>query len=176
MILVDFIQKHLKTLLVFAILFANPLFALAYQEQSLTIPNSYISSEPKSTFKLNAISSDASFAPSDVGIIGVKYLHRRGEMSNVIDVYPHTPAAAAGVRIGDQIIEVDHMNIMPFDADQVFSLIAGSPGQPVHLKLMRCDSNHGSYKACRPYEVNISRMDMNQLASDNVFRVYKYGQ
>ncbi|MDA1020895.1 MAG: PDZ domain-containing protein [Cyanobacteria bacterium] len=171
-----FTPKYIRAVLVFAILFANPLVCLAYQEQSLSIPNTYISSEPKSTFKLNAVSSDAVFAPSDVGIIGVKYLHRRGEMSNVIDVYPHTPAAAAGVRIGDQIIEVDHMNIMPFDADQVFSLIAGSPGEPVHLKLMRCDSNHGSYSACRPYEINLKRMDMNQLASDNVFHVYKYGQ
>ena len=91
-------------------------------------------------------------------------------MSNVIDVYPNTPAAQAGVRVGDRIVEVDGMNIMPFDADQVFALIAGYPGQPVHLKLLRCDSR------CRTYEINLTRMDMNQIASDNIFKIYKYGQ
>lgn len=123
----------------------------------------------KQSFSLQAASSDEVFAPSNIGIIGIKYLHKKGEMSNVVDVYPNTPAAQAGVRVGDRLVEVDGLNIMPFDADQVFAMIAGYPGQPVHLKLLRCDSR------CRSYEVNLTRMDMNQISSDNIFRVYKYG-
>lgn len=126
-------------------------------------------------FKLSAVSSDASFVPSNVGIIGIKYLHSKGSMSTVIEVYPDTPAAKAGIQVGDRILEVDGMNIMPFDADQVFAMIAGSPGQPIQLKMMRCSTFRSVYGDCHAYQVNLTRMDMNQVSSDQVFRVYKYG-
>lgn len=176
--LVTSTHKQILKTLVLALLLVNPLLVFAYQAQDLSITKTIASNDikPVSTFKLSAVTSDASFVPSDIGIIGIKYLHRRGDMSNVIDVYPNTPASNAGVQVGDRIIEVDGLNIIPFDADQVFSLIAGRPGQPVQLKLMRCDSNHGNYAGCRAYELNLTRMDMNQIASDNVFNVYKYGQ
>ncbi len=143
--------------------------AFALKEQNLTI-----APQPQqSSFKLSAQNTETGFVPSNVGIIGVKYLHKKGDMSTVIDVYPHTPAEAAGVRVGDRVVEVDGTNIMAFDADQVFAMIAGYPGQPVRLKLMRCAG--GTMGACRAYEVNLVRMDMNELASDNVFKIYKYG-
>ncbi len=142
--------------------------ALAYTEQNLSIKK-----DPAPTsFKLSVANSNATFVPSDVGIIGVKYLHRKGDMSTVIEVYPHTPASAAGVQVGDRVLEVDGTNIMAFDADQVFAMIAGRPGEPVRLKMMRCA---GSTGACRAYEVNLTRMDMNELASEQVFKIYKYG-
>jgi C-terminal processing protease CtpA/Prc len=126
-------------------------------------------------FKLSVQDTHSGFAPSNVGIIGVKYLHRSGEMSTVIDVYPNTPAEAAGIHVGDRILEVDGTNIIPFTADQVFSVIAGNPGVPVALKMMRCDHDYGTDLGCRTYMVNLQRIDMNELASDNVYRVYKYG-
>ncbi len=142
--------------------------AAAYTEQNLSIKKQ----AAPTSFKLSVANSDATFVPSDVGIIGVKYLHRKGDMSTVIEVYPHTPAERAGVQVGDRVLEVDHTNIMAFDADQVFSMIAGRPGEPVSLKLMHCAGTAG---ACRAYEVNLIRMDMNELASDQVFKIYKYG-
>ncbi len=121
------------------------------------------------TFKLSATTSDADFVPSDIGIVGIKYLHRMGEMSSVIAVYPNTPAEASGVKIGDKILEIDGVNVMPLDADQVFALMAGRPGTEVSMKMMRCLGN------CRAYNIAVKRMDMNHLASDEVFKVYKYG-
>lgn len=126
-------------------------------------------------FKLGVSEAYSDFVPSEIGIIGVKYLHKTGENSVVIDVYPHTPAESAGIRVGDRILEVDGSNIIPYTADQVFSVIAGKPGTVVELKMMRCNENFGTHLGCREYNVNLKRMDMNQLASDRVFRVYKYG-
>lgn len=136
-----------------------------YQEQSLKAP-------AKKSFQLNASQSETSFKPSNIGIIGMKYLHQKGSMSTVIEVYPNTPAAQAGVQVGDRLIEIDGTNIMPFNSDQVFAMIAGLPGSPIHLKFMRCNIQ-GS--GCYSFENDLIRMDMNQLHSDRVFKIYKYG-
>ncbi len=121
------------------------------------------------TFRLSAQTSDADFVPSNIGIVGIKYLHRIGEMSSVIAVYPRTPAEASGVQIGDRILEIDGINVMPLDADQVFGLMAGKPGEMVTMKMMRC------LDSCRAYNISVKRMDMNHLASDDIFKIYKYG-
>ena len=128
-----------------------------------------------SKFKLGVAEGYSDFAPSNVGIIGLKYLHKIGETSTVIDVYPNTPAERAGILVGDRILEVDGSNILPLTADQVFSIIAGKPETTVELKLMRCNQNYGTHLGCHSFFVNLKRLDMNQIASDKVFRVYKYG-
>jgi C-terminal processing protease CtpA/Prc len=135
-------------------------------------PNVYAES---SKFKLGVQEAYSDFVPSNVGIIGLKYLHKTGETSTVIDVYPHTPAEQAVIQVGDRILEVDGSNIIPLTADQVFAVIAGRPETTVELKMMRCNQNYGTHLGCGTYMVNLKRMDMNQLASDRVFRVYKYG-
>lgn len=135
--------------------------------------NTALAENPK--FKLGVQEAYSDFVPSNVGIIGLKYLHRTGETSTVIDVYPNTPAQQAGIQVGDRILEVDGSSIIPYTADQVFAVIAGRPETNVELKMMRCNLSYANQSGCRAYVVNLKRMDMNQLASDRVFRVYKYG-
>jgi len=130
-------------------------------------------SGPATPFKLGVQDTTSTFEPSNIGIIGVKYLHRQGEMSTIIAVYPHTPASAAGIMVGDRLLAVDGANIMNFTADQVYAVIAGRPEESVDLKLMRCPGG-GSY-GCQTYYRTLKRMDMNEIASDNVFKVYRYG-
>ena len=170
-------------LLVLAFIFLFSAFSVSanYQEQELGTSNEparknvlYNSrSGPATPFKLGVQDTASSFVPSNIGIIGVKYLHRMGEMSTIIAVYPHTPAEAAGIQLGDRLLTVDGVNIMNFTADQVYAMIAGRPGEPVDLKLMRC-AGDGAF-GCRTYTLNLKRMDMNEIASDNVYKVYKYG-
>lgn len=145
------------------------------QSQSLLGAPAGVKGSSGGSFKLGAQDAESSFAPSNVGIIGIKYLHKPGEMSTVIDIYPNTPAEAANVRVGDRILEVDGMNIIPLSSDQVFSVIAGRPGTMVTLKMMRCPNNYGSHLGCGTYTVDLKRMDMNQIASDKIFHIYKYG-
>jgi C-terminal processing protease CtpA/Prc len=139
------------------------------QYQSLTLKPREV--EPKS-YKLNVAESTASFEPSNVGIIGMKYLHKPGSMSTVVEIYPHTPAEKAGVHIGDRLLAVNGTNIIPYNSDQVFAMIAGLPGAPINLKFMRCN-NYGS--SCYTFDTQMLRMDMNELNSDRVYRIYRYG-
>jgi C-terminal processing protease CtpA/Prc len=152
----------------FIILLLSLNFAQA-QYQSLTLKKQKVEKKP---FKLNVAETTAEYEPSDIGIIGMKYLHKPGSMSTVIEVYPHTPAQKAGIQIGDKLIEVNGVNIIPYDANQVFALIAGLPGVPLTVKLMRCNY-YGSN--CKSYTRELTRMDMNELNSDRVYRIYRYG-
>lgn len=139
------------------------------QYQSLTLKKQDV--EPIS-FKLNVEESTATFKPSNVGIIGMKYLHKPGSMSTVVEIYPHTPAERAGIRVGDRLLAVNGANIIPYNSDQVFAMIAGLPGAPIRLQFMRCN-NYGSN--CYTFDKELIRMDMNQLNSDRVYQIYKYG-
>jgi len=121
------------------------------------------------SYRLYADSETAAYEKSNRGILGVKYLHQKNKNSVVISVYPNTPAERAGIQVGDQIIAVDGINVMPYDADHVFSLIDGLPGSPVTLSMLRCTAQ------CKPYQARLVRMDMNELNSDNIFKIYKYG-
>jgi C-terminal processing protease CtpA/Prc len=121
------------------------------------------------SYRLYANSETATYEKSNRGILGVKYLHQKNKNSVVISVYPNTPAERAGIQVGDQIIAVDGINVMPYDADHVFTLIDGLPGSPVTLSMLRCTTQ------CKPYQARLVRMDMNELNSDNVFKIYKYG-
>jgi C-terminal processing protease CtpA/Prc len=120
-------------------------------------------------FRLSADSANYEYTPSNIGIVGLRYLHQRGSLSTVVEVYPGTPAAEAGIREGDRIVKVEGVDIKPFDADGVYQAMAGLPGQPVKLEMMRCDPR------CQNFIINLTRIDMNAVASENVFRVYKYG-
>jgi C-terminal processing protease CtpA/Prc len=121
------------------------------------------------SYRLYADSETAAYEKSNRGILGVKYLHQKNKNSVVISVYPNTPAERAGIQVGDQIIAVDGINVMPYDADHVFTLIDGLPGSPVTLSMLRCTAQ------CKPYQARLVRMDMNELNSDNIFKIYKYG-
>ncbi len=120
-------------------------------------------------FKLGASTVDADYAPSNVGVIGLRYMHQRGSMSTVVEVYPNTPAQQAGLIPGDRIVAVEGIDITQYNADQVYQLIGGMPGTPITLTMMRCQ--HG----CRSFDTTLTRVDMNAIASENVFKIYKYG-
>jgi C-terminal processing protease CtpA/Prc len=139
------------------------------QYQSLTLQPQKIQKKP---YKLNVEESTANFEPSNVGIIGMKYLHKPGSMSTVIEIYPSTPAQKAGIQIGDRLLEVNGVSIIPYNSDQVFAMIAGLPGTPINLKFMRCNYYGND---CRTFATQLIRMDMNELNSDRIYRIYKYG-
>lgn len=167
------------------ILFASTNFCAAYmqpqslQSQSLNMPSQYgalpsLNKPSSGAFKLGVEEGEMTYEPSDIGILGLRYLQRPGEMSTVVEVYPHTPAEDAGIVVGDKIVEVDGTNIMPFNADEVFGLIAGRPGTMVNLKMMRCGNGMNGKPWCRTFSATLKRMDMNQLKSDQIYKIYRY--
>lgn len=125
-------------------------------------------------FKLAAETVDQKYAPSNIGIIGLRYLHKMGEMSTVIQIYPGTPAAKSGILVGDRIMEIDGTPIVTFDAEQVYAMIAGRPNTYVSMKMLRCTRNYGTHMGCSDYQVSLKRMEMTNIASDNIYDIYKY--
>lgn len=158
----------LRLLILSILLLANSSQALA-QYQSLTLKPQKVNDKP---FKLNVEESTAKFTPSNIGIVGMKYLHKPGSMSTVVEIYPNTPAQRAGIVAGDRLLAVNSTNVMPLDSNEVFGLISGLPGVPIKLQFMRCNYYGNN---CYTFNKELIRMDMNELKSDNVYRIYKYG-
>lgn len=123
------------------------------------------------TFKLNAGKDESGYAASNVGVIGLRYVHRSGGMSKVVEVYPNTPADQANIHVGDKIVAVDGLEVRQYHANQVHSMIAGPPGAPVTLTLYRCTVNNCGYQ-----DITLTRMEMNNIRSDRIFKIYRYGK
>lgn len=149
------------------LIFANQAIVFAYKDQDL--PN-LKQVRTNSSFQLSVQDSNNGFSPSNIGVVGIRYIHKPYEMSTVIEVYPNTPAAFAGIRVGDRILEVQGVNVAKLTADDVYALIAGRPGELVNIKFSRCSSQY----SCATFTTNLRRIDMNSIESDQVFRIYKY--
>lgn len=61
----------------------------------------------------------------------------RNEWVMVTEPYEGFPAAKAGLRAGDKIIEVDGKSAKNFQTDQVSAMLKGKPGTEVNVKIKR---------------------------------------
>ena len=59
------------------------------------------------------------------------------DTATVMKVYAGTPAAGAGVRVGDRIVEVDGQKVTGLPLDQVTSKLLGPAGTTVHVVMAR---------------------------------------
>jgi len=75
-------------------------------------------------------------ADADYGGVGLEILNRDGWVT-VITPLPGGPALRAGIRAGDQIIEVEGASAEDWETDQAASLLRGSPGTDVSLLIHR---------------------------------------
>jgi carboxyl-terminal processing protease len=72
------------------------------------------------------------------------------DTATVMKVYPGTPAAGAGVHVGDRIVEVDGQKVTGIALDRVTARLLGPEGTVVHATLVR----HGE---ARPVMVEARR-------------------
>ena len=76
--------------------------------------------------------------------IGVTILRHRDGVY-VQSPVPNTPAARAGLRYGDRIVEVDGKDTREWTSEQVSKAVRGERGQPVNLKVERAGANAPFY-------------------------------
>ena len=75
-------------------------------------------------------------AEADYGGVGLEIQNRDGWVT-VITPLPGGPALRAGIRAGDRIIEVEGASAEDWETDQAASLLRGSPGTDVSLRIDR---------------------------------------
>lgn len=105
------------------------------------------------------------------GGIGVS-IGVRGDNVTIIDVIGGYAAQRQGIRVGDVIIEVGGITISPKNVDEVSSLVKGTPGTYVDLKILRHDSQDTLLFSIVREEIivrNITYANFFPSSSNNVY-------
>ena len=92
----------------------------------------YSDYEPPSRFKEEQIRRQGS--TEGIGAMAVK---PDGKPVTIIRVLPNGPAEKAGIRAGDQIVEIDGRNVAPLNLSRALELLRGPAGSTVTLSLRR---------------------------------------
>ena len=72
----------------------------------------------------------------DYGGVGLEIVDR-DNLVTVVSPIPGTPGARAGIRAGDQIVEVDGESIRGWSSQQAVQVLRGRPGADVDVKILR---------------------------------------
>jgi predicted metalloprotease with PDZ domain len=76
-------------------------------------------------------------APSEVGIVGMKFLLAEGRDPEITAIFPGTPAEKAGLCKGDAIMSIDDVSTKGLSKDQIFNLLVGAPDSIVRVSIRR---------------------------------------
>ncbi len=95
----------------------------------------------------------------------------RGEWVTVTEPYEGFPAAKAGLRSGDKIIEVDGKTAKNYRTDQVSAMLKGKPGTDVNIKILRLQADgtetEMAVKLTRE-EIKIKNVPYYGMVDDNI--------
>ena len=72
----------------------------------------------------------------EYGGLGIQIAPREGYIT-AVGVLPGTPAERAGIRVGDQLLEIDGKDAKGWTDDFAVRVLRGTVGTPVHLKVKR---------------------------------------
>ncbi|MEQ8168901.1 MAG: S41 family peptidase [Candidatus Eremiobacterota bacterium] len=75
---------------------------------------------------------------SGFGFVPVKH----GDCIYIASVFPDTPSSKAGLRPGDNIIEINGKKIAKMPLSEIYKLIPSQTGEILSLKIRRCDAIH----------------------------------
>jgi carboxyl-terminal processing protease len=97
----------------------------------------------------------------EYGGIGAQ-IGRRGEWVTIIAPLPETPAERAGLRAGDQIIEIDGESTRNWSEDQAVARLRGPRNTPVSIRIARPGVE-------QPIAVNITREEIHLRAVPSAY-------
>lgn len=91
----------------------------------------------------------------EYGGIGA-YTRFKDKRLYILEPYKDAPAAKAGIKAGDEIVQIDDVLVKDFEGESVGRLLRGTPDTTVELKIVRQGKN-------RSFTVNRSKIEMNPV-------------
>jgi|ERR1700674_2128657 len=96
--------------------------------------------KPALTFLTSLLVALTAFG-ADRGVIGVA-VHGKPDFRVIASVLPNSPAARAGIRVGDQIVAIGDFPSSKLQTVQEFlSKVSGPPGSEIELQLKRPETD-----------------------------------
>lgn len=103
--------------------------------------------------------------------IGAK-ARKIGDYVTITEVYESYPAHTAGLRIGDQVLEVNGLDAKGKDSEDLYQIMRGTPKSEVEVKIMRPGENTPKvFKIVRD-EVNIPNVPYSTILPDSIGYIY----
>ncbi|MEP2276823.1 MAG: S41 family peptidase [Reichenbachiella sp.] len=91
---------------------------------------------------------------------------QRNKANTVIMPYIGYPAHTAGLKIGDEILEIDHQNLKEKSSSEISELLKGQPGSEIVLTVKRFGKE-------KPFDVTLTR---SKITIDNVMYYGMYNE
>lgn len=100
-----------------------------------------------------------------------------GDYISIDDIYEGGPAAKAGLKSGDMLLEIDGKSVKGIDDDEVRKLVKGSPGTSLKFKLREVVTNREFEKSIVREEISVNNVRYSALVgSNNEFAYVHLGQ
>ncbi len=94
-------------------------------------------------------------------------MKRKGDDIYIGDVYENSPAQKAGLHPGDLVESIDNQQVRGKSVDDLSSLLKGSPGTQLSMKIKDAYTNISSTKLITRGEIEISSVPYYSLVGDN---------
>lgn len=100
--------------------------------------------------------------------IGISVAMDENSILTVAEVFPNSPAKAAGIQTGDKIVKVDNEDVTGIkDADLIVKRIKGAPGTSVKITVYRTSTNEYLDLVMKRQSINVSYIS-SEMLQDNV--------
>jgi carboxyl-terminal processing protease len=103
----------------------------------------------------------------EYGGLGIQIAPREGYIT-AVGVLPETPAERAGIRVGDQLLEIDGKDAKGWTDDYAVRVLRGAVGTPVRLKVRRVGVDQPMSFTITREEIHVRSVPYAYLAAPGV--------
>lgn len=102
--------------------------------------------------------------PQEPGVVGIHFEIRPQTAPKIMEIYPGTPAAKAGLKPGDRVLAINNQPALGLSAAEVDAAISNIPGEPVDFLIQR---------GGRAFKVRLTVAPVGSLSSNPVRSLYQ---
>ncbi len=90
----------------------------------------------------------------------------------VVNLYENGPSMKAGLKVGDQIIEVEGKSTLGKSSKEIVNIVRGAPGTPINFKIKRYGENGTKDITIIRDEINISNVPYSGLLDNDIAYIH----